>query len=81
MDRISEEKVDEDSYKPTQVFIKYIQRKTDLQGIKYKSSKTGKGCYVLFVVNRDCLDPDDKRDSGRNQLIVEKVEQLSFKEG
>ena len=80
MERISEEKVDDDSYKPTQVFTKYIQRKTDLQGIKYKSSKTGKGCYVIFVVNRDCLDPDDKREPKRNQLIMEKVEQLLYEE-
>ena len=78
MERISEEKINENSYKPTQVFTKYIQRKTALKGIKYKSSKTGKSCYVLFVVNRDCLDPNDKRDSGRNQLIMEKVEQLPF---
>lgn len=78
IERISEKTIDENSYKPTQVFTKYIQRKTDLQGIKYKSSRTGKGCYVLFVDNRDCLDPDDKRDSCRNQLIMEKVEQIPF---
>lgn len=76
MERISEEKIDADSYKPTQVFTKYIQRRTDLQGIRYKSTKTGKPCYVLFVVNRDCLDPQDRRESSRNQLVMVDVEQI-----
>ena len=74
MERISE--VKKDSYKPTQVLTKYIQRKAGVQGIKYSSSKNTKGCYVLFVVNRDCLDWNDRRNSERNQLILEKVEQL-----
>lgn len=66
----------DDFYKPTQVFTKYIQRKTSLQGIKFRSSKTKQGCYVLFVVNRDCLDSEDKMVADRNQLIMDKVEQL-----
>lgn len=78
MERISEIKVDATSYKPTQVFTKYIQRKTDLQGIQYKSTKTGRSCYVLFVVNRDCLDLQDKRDSNRNQLVMVNVEQIRY---
>lgn len=81
MERISEEKKDSSDYKPTQVFTKYIQRNTDLQGIKYNSSRVregNRGCYVLFVVNRDCLDNGDKTDSSRNQLVMGKVEQRNF---
>lgn len=76
--------VKKDSYKPTQVLTKYIQRKTDLQGIMYSSSKVlgGKGnnraCYALFVTNRNCIDVDGTRDSWRNQLIMESVEQVDF---
>lgn len=76
--------VKKDSYKPTQVLTKYIQRKTDLQGIMYSSSKVlgGKGnnrtCYALFVTNRNCIDVDGARDSQRNQLIMESVEQVDF---
>ena len=76
MERISEIKSDDNFYKPTQVFTKYIQRRSKLQGIKYKSSKTGKPCYVLFVVNRDCLDPDDRQNPNRNQLVMAEVEQI-----
>ena len=78
MERISEVIVDPASYKPTQVFTKFIQRKTEVQGIRYKSSKTGKACYVLFVVNRDCLDSEDKTDSRRNQLVMKNVEQIQM---
>lgn len=89
MERISEKKPDEGFgktakmdnayfYKPTQVFTKYIQRNTDLSGIRYRSSKSKGNCYVLFVVNRDCLDVGDKIDGGRRQLIMENVEQIAF---
>ena len=79
MDRISQLKAnDMDFYKPTQVFTKYIQRNTDLKGIKYMSSKGKGNCYTLFVVNRDCLDKGDKIDKGRNQMIMDKVEQIDF---
>lgn len=80
-DLISQEKRDGDSYKPTQVLTKYIQRKTDLQGIRYNSSKVrdgNRGCYVLFVTNRDCLEKGDCLDTTRNQLVMEKVEQVDF---
>lgn len=69
-----------DDYRPTQVLTKYIQRKTDLKGIAYQSSKTPKNekssmfsnrCLVLFVTNRDCLDQCDKTDKMRYQLIME----------
>lgn len=69
-----------DEYKPTQVLTKYIQRKTDLKGIAYQSSKTPENekssmfsnrCFVLFVTNRDCLDQCDKTDNSRYQLIME----------
>lgn len=79
MERISQRKADDkDFYKPTQVFTKYIQRNTDLKGLKFKSSKGTGNCYTLFVVNRDCLDTGDKVDSSRNQLIMKKVEQMEF---
>lgn len=65
-------------YKPTQVFTKYIQRNTNLKGVKYKSSKSDGCCYTLFVVNRDCLDKGDRIDESRNQLIMENVEQIKF---
>lgn len=79
VDQISLHKSDDkDFYKPTQVFTKYIQRNTDLKGLKYKSSKAPGNCYTLFVVNRDCLDKDDKINENRNQLIMEKVEQMGF---
>lgn len=69
-----------DEYKPTQVLTKYIQRKTNLKGIAYRSSKTPENekssmfsnrCYVLFVTNRDCLDQCDKVDTAHYQLIME----------
>ncbi len=69
---------DQKFYKPTQVFTKFIQRNTDLKGIRFKSSKTDGCCYVLFVINRDCLDVGDKIDSGKNQLIMETVKQEAF---
>lgn len=79
MERISQVKADyKDFYKPMQVFTKYIQRNTDLKGLKFKSSKGKGNCYTLFVVNRDCLDYGDKIDSSRNQLIMERVEQIKF---
>ena len=79
MDRISE-RIDDGQYKSTQVFTKYIQRMTNIQGIKYQSSKTGRPCYVLFVENRDCLDKTDNIDSSRNQMVMKMVEQIPFDE-
>ncbi|MEF2866519.1 MAG: RES domain-containing protein [Anaerobutyricum sp.] len=68
-------------YKPTQVFTKYIQRKTTLAGIVYPSSKfavtndqfgvNGERCVVLFVTNRDCIEEEDTSDRSRKQLIME----------
>ena len=79
IESISQPKNDEDNfYKPTQVFTKYIQRNTDMQGIKFKSSKANGNCYVLFVVNRDCLDKGNKIDLRRSQLVMDKVEQVDF---
>ena len=79
--RISQPKNDKDNfYKPTQVFTKFIQRNTNLKGIKFKSSKADGNCYVLFVVNRDCLDKGDKTDGRRSQLVMDKVEQIDFGE-
>lgn len=75
----SDDKIKE--YKPTQVFTKYIQRKTALPGIVYPSSKfgvtddqfgvNGEHCVVLFVTNRDCIEEEDTPDRSRKQLIME----------
>ena len=60
-------------YKPTQVFAKYIQRKTDFKGIKYASSKNNEeSCVALFVKNKDCIDYDETVDSSKIQLIMSK---------
>ena len=62
-------------YVPTQVFTEYVrhQVKTDdgrsVKGIKYKSSKDGKGCYVIFAEQRECLPSDSKSPHGRLQLL------------
>lgn len=68
-------------YKPTQVFTKYIQRKTNLAGIIYPSSKFGlsreygtigsEKCIVLFVSNRNCIEKGDVIDKRKLQLIME----------
>lgn len=54
-------------YRPTQVFTEYIKKtyklsnhKT-LDGIIYKSSWTGKKCYVLFFDHDQCTDDRDKK--------------------
>lgn len=81
-----------DFYKPTQVFTKYVQRKTRLQGIVYHSAKfsiqeiNGIPQYrknvVLFVENRDCLEQGDMTDKHRMQLIMEpEPKQYVYKEG
>ena len=53
-------------YKPIQVFMKYIQHKSDLYGIVYRSTKSERNdkysdypldlCYVLFAGHEDCYD-------------------------
>lgn len=68
-------------YKPTQVFNKYIQRKTKLSGIMYRSAKAEKrfgndfdrsdNCMVLYVTNRDCIDEGDAGTKERVQLVME----------
>lgn len=80
---ISEEKHNGNSYKPTQVLTKYFQRRTNLKGIMYNSSKVKSGtkdrmCYVLFVSNRNCLDVEQQADSSKTQLIMEECEQIGF---
>lgn len=83
MNRISEKvfRGDEILYKPTQVFTKYIQRKTKFSGIIYPSSKfeinRNRGrvemekCIVLFVDNKDCIEMEDSPNIKRVQLIME----------
>ena len=67
---------DPKEYRPTQVLTKNIQRKMNLQGIMFNSSKAktkNKTCYVLFVTNRNCIDPGDEVDMKYNQLVIERV--------
>lgn len=53
-------------YVPTQVFTEYIRYDmttpdgNSFYGIKYPSSKNGKGCYVLFLSQGECLPVDDE---------------------
>jgi hypothetical protein len=67
------------TYKPLQVFMKYIQRVTGLYGLAYKSSKAQKSngkCYVLFAGNRDCIDEKYRAtmiNDTRLQLYMSKV--------
>lgn len=85
------DETEKDFYKPTQVFTKYVQRKTGLQGIVYHSAKfsiqekNGIPQYrknvVLFVENRDCLEEGDMTDKHRMQLIMEpEPKQYLYKE-
>ena len=85
------DETEKDFYKPTQVFTKYVQRKTGLQGIVYHSAKfsiqekNGIPQYrknvVLFVENRDCLEEGDMTDKHRMQLIMEpEPKQYVYKE-
>lgn len=80
--RINELKKEIDKeYKPTQVFTKYIQRKTQYKGISFRSSKLLERPlnkedgydknYVLFVPNCDCIDECDDKDLSKLQLIME----------
>ncbi|HEW79253.1 MAG TPA: RES domain-containing protein [Phycisphaerales bacterium] len=48
-------------YVPTQAFTEYVrwEMKTDgqsIDGIRYRSSKNGKSCYVLFCEQDECVD-------------------------
>ncbi len=69
---------DENAYKPTQVFAKYIQRKTRFSGIAYPSSHfdpyqsqsgtiRGRVCFAIFVDAEHCIDKGRivKDDKGR----------------
>ena len=82
--------LDTKSYKPTQVFNKYIQRKTNLSGIMYRSAKAenhfgndfgrSDNCVVLYVTNRDCIDEGDVGTKERVQLVMEaEPVQVEFK--
>lgn len=60
-------------YVPTQVFTEFIRHEVELpgddriDGIKYRSSKNGRGCYVLFVEQAGCLPPPKGR--GTRQIL------------
>lgn len=60
-------------YVPTQVFTEYIryELKTPanepFHGIKYPSSKNGRGCYVLFVEQDECLST--RKPRSRPQVL------------
>lgn len=65
-------------YVPTQVFTEYVryELKTNdeefFDGIRFRSSKDGKGCYVLFCDQDDCLPDVEFR---------RREQQLEFDEG
>ncbi len=70
------------TYKPTQVFAKFIQRKTEFSGIAYPSSLYGltedyngtvhgKICYALFVDNQHCIDEGRKDWDDSLKLIMD----------
>lgn len=69
-------------YVPTQVFTEFIRfelRPTigdQFDGIRFKSSKDGKGCYVLFFDQADCLPDIEFR---RQDQQLEYVETSQFK--
>lgn len=84
---ISQECIVQESYKPTQVLMKYIQRNTKYYGIEYRSSKSSRNskaividkCYALFVTNRDCIDESEveqKLNKTRFQLVMKSYEQI-----
>jgi len=60
-------------YVPTQVFTEYVRFKMltpsgmPLHGIKYKSSRNGRACYVLFAEQSDCLP--GAADRPRPQIV------------
>ncbi len=62
-------------YVPTQVFTEYVryELKTSdgghFDGIRFRSSKDGKGCYVLFCDQADCLPDSDVEFRQREQHL------------
>lgn len=68
-------RIKKEFYFPFQVFMKYIQKHNNIDGIKYKSSKALNNnfddvCYVLFVENSDCIEKTDIINNKRKQLIL-----------
>lgn len=58
-------------YVPTQVFTEFVRHDMTeherIDGIKYRSSKNGRNCYVLFVEQDECL-PDPSK-YGNKQIL------------
>jgi len=58
-------------YVPTQVFTEFVRHDMTeyerIDGIKYRSSKNGRGCYVLFVEQDECLP--DPSGHGNKQIL------------
>ena len=60
-------------YVPTQVFTEYVRFEMQtpdgepLHGIKYRSSRNGRACYVLFAEQSDCLP--GPADRPRPQMV------------
>lgn len=60
-------------YVPTQALSEYVryQMKTDdeqsIDGIRYRSSKTGEACFVIFCEQDQCVEPTSS--SGPSQLL------------
>lgn len=90
--KIDTKEDDPKEYRPTQVFMKYVQRNTDYCGIEYRSSRSREKdqnsssvkdmCYALFVTNRNCLDDCERTmrlDTDKCQLFMKEYEQKKVK--
>ena len=64
---IKKDEINHIEYVPTQVFTEYVRYELKtatgeaLDGIRFRSSKDGKGCYVLFCDQDDCLSDVELR--------------------
>ena len=56
-------------YRATQVFMDFLRsRVLEIDGIVYRSSRTGRSCCALEVDNVDCVDADAPLASGVGRL-------------
>jgi hypothetical protein len=70
-------------YVPTQVFTEYVrfELKTSgnepFHGIKYRSSKDQRGCYVIFADQNQCLSTDSKENPQLLDFVVGSIEDIT----
>ena len=59
-------------YRATQVFMDFLRSRTsEIDGIVYQSSRTGRACCALDVVNVDCIDAGASLGAGSGGLRLE----------